>query len=160
MGDQHAHAQRRQALQGHQGLEHAAGVAFVPAGQERGQRIDHEQVKAMLGVQLGDPVQKVQPLIGRRPAEERPAEPADVVAEGQLLAAQIPMRRPFFGEDHGLAGSDGQAGQLAARLHLVEQHGDQRRLARFPLAGQQGDVAGGQIAVPQPAHLPVGRLHP
>jgi hypothetical protein len=56
----------------------------------------------------------------------------------------------LLGNDERLRGPDRQAEQLAAVLEAREENGEKRRLARFPEAGQQRQLPGGEEAVPQP----------
>src|SRR5262249_43395683 len=92
------------------------------------------------------------PLVGSGAAAEGPAQPADVVAEVQFLAAQLPVLAGFLTDDQGLAGGHGQAAQRAAGFHAGQEERQEGGLAGLPLAGEQGDVAGGQVALPQPGH--------
>ena len=147
---QHTQPAAGQPLQRRQRLHHQGGVTLVAAGQERRQRIDHRQRQAVAGVQLDQAVEQGQPLLEGRLAAERPAQPADMPAEVELPPAARPLLGTFFGHDHRLARGHRPAGQLAAAGEPGEQHREQRRLARFPAAGQQRDRPGFQVAVPQP----------
>ena len=46
-----------------------------------------------------------------------------------------------------------EAGQRAALPEPRQEDRQQRRLARLPLAGQERDIVGGEVAVPQPLLL-------
>ena len=76
-----------------------------------------------------------------------------MVAKVQVGTAAAPILATFLGDDDGAAGGDGEAGQLAARLQPGQENGRERSLAGLPLAAKQGDIARGQVAVPEPSFL-------
>ena len=66
---------------------------------------------------------------------------------------RLPLQARFLGDDDGFGSSDAQTGQLAAGFEPAQQNRQERRLARFPLAGQERDLSRPEIAVPQPGEL-------
>ena len=146
---QDRHPRGRQAVQRLQGFEQRGRVRFAAAGEERGERIDDEQVEA----EVDGAADEVVPFPGRRPAAEGPGEQMHMRADRHQAGALGPLRARFFGDDPnarrlGVAAEERRSGPEAA-----EHPGQQRGLAGLPLAREQGDVAGLQVAVPEPVHL-------
>jgi hypothetical protein len=75
-----------------------------------------------------------------------------MVAEGELATAVVSAGGVLLGDDGSAGRGYGQAGQLAAGTQAGQEHRQERGLAGLPLAGQQRDVAGGQVAVYQPRY--------
>ena len=82
---------------------------------------------------------------------EGAAEPANVVAEGELLMAALPVFGPLFSDDDGVSGRKGAPRELAAATQARQQHRDQRAwFCRLSITRQQRDDAGRQVTVPDP----------
>src|SRR5260370_39920756 len=117
-------------------------MVLVPAGQERREGVDHHELEAVLVVEGEDVVNEGQPLLAGGLAAEGPAEQAETAAEVEKLLAAPPEDGGLLGDNEGLAGGEGEAGQDAAGLQTGEQDGEQGCLAELPLAGKERDVAG------------------
>jgi hypothetical protein len=138
MGEEDADAAGGEAPERHQGFEHEGGGVFVAAGEEGGQRVDDEQIEFADVLHGGEMVDEVEPVVVGGFAVEGPAEPGDVVAEGPFVVAKTPLLIAFFAEDDGMARVNGGVGEVAAGAEAVEKDGDERGLAGFPQAGEEG----------------------
>jgi len=128
-------------------VDHAGDVVFI-AGLEGGPRIDHHERKGHTGVEIDEAVDEGGPLSGPRPALEGTTIPADALCEIEGLIAAQPVLGVFLGNDDGPAGGQRKAGQVAAGLEAREEDRSESGLAGFPEAGQQGDGAGREVALP------------
>ena len=80
------------------------------------------------------------------------------LAQIDLAMPQQPLEARLLGNDDGFGGGHAQTGQVAAGLEPAQEDRQERRLARFPLAGQECDLPRPEIAVPQPGKLGVVAL--
>jgi hypothetical protein len=77
-------------LQRQQRVEHLPSVILTPHRGEIGERVDDQQIHVPAVVDAADLLQERQPLFRARLAPERPAEPAQMIVEGEELAALVP----------------------------------------------------------------------
>ena len=129
-------------------VEHIAGIAL--AAQQGSERIDRDQVEAARLVDGQDRLQERLPLGRARRPDERGRKETDVAAETVLVDAVGPERKRLLGDYGGLAGGHTQAGKVAAAGPASQEHRQERRFARFPLAGEQGDEPFCKESVPDP----------
>jgi hypothetical protein len=150
MGEEDADAAGSETLERHQGLEHEGGGVFVAAGKEGGQRVDDEQIEFADVLDAREMVDEVEPVFVGGFAAEGTAEPGDVVAERPFVGAKTPLLVAFLAEDDSMAGVKGGVGEVTAGAETVEKDGDERGFAGFPQAGEEGNAAARQVAIPEP----------
>lgn len=150
MQEENGDAVAGEAAEGLEGFLDYGGVVFAAAGEEGGQGVDDDEVEAMIDAELGEVIEEGEPLGVRWPLVEGLAEEADVAAEIEALTAGGPEVAVFLGDDGGFALFDGEAGEGFAGASAGEQEGDESGFAGLPEAGEQGDLARGEEALPEP----------
>jgi hypothetical protein len=114
VGEEDADVERSQALKGSEGFEHEGSGVFFTAGQEGGEGVDDHEVKAFDFLESDEAIYEKEPFFVARLATEGPAEPGEVVAEGQPLRAKAPKGWTFLRNDDGSAACEGLAGERSS----------------------------------------------
>ena len=138
-----------QAAEWLQRFQHRGRVRFISTGEKCRQRIDDEQIQVL---SHGEP-DELLPLLEAGSAGERPRQPSDVVADRPRADAFAPLGVRLFRDEQYFRPSGRAVEERNSPGQTAQQSGQQRRLSGLPLAGEQGDVTGGQIAVPNPVQI-------
>ena len=84
------------------------------------------------------------------PSNQRSLQKLDVVPQGELPAAGVPVGGGFFGDNQGAGGGNRPAQKLSALSQARQQVGQQSRFARLGRTDQGGHLAPCQVAIPEP----------
>jgi hypothetical protein len=151
MHEQDGHPFLRERVQGREGLQKQMWMVLFAGRQEVCQWIDDHQVEAARGLLGFEHVNELQPIGLRRAADEGPAVETIARAEAEMGVAFVPEVGGLLGDDGAGAGGDRAARQRSAGLPLREEVRQEGRLAGLPDTGEQGDLAGREVAVPDPS---------
>jgi hypothetical protein len=121
------------------------------AWEQGGQGVEHHQVQLLLVMQGFQASDQGEPLgIGGTSAPERATEELDVLPQGEVPTAGVPVGGGFFGDNEGAARCNRPARQQSAPSEARQQVGQKSRFARFGRADQGRDLARRQVAIPEP----------
>lgn len=100
-------------------IQHEPWGVFI--GAKRSQGVENGKVDMIAFVQSGNGVHEFIYLVRRRQVTEGPTRKTNVAAEIEALVALGPKLKGFLGNDDGLAGGDGIAGECATLLSAGEE---------------------------------------
>lgn len=115
-----------------------------------GDRIDDQQIDAVLGLELSDALEQATPLVIGGQMGKRLREEANIAAEIELAAAFRPQGARLLGNDDGLSRSDRAAEKGLTGASPGKQVGQEGGLAGLPHAGEERHVAPGNETGQQP----------